>query len=192
LIAKHGIWVGKARTTYYPGTNPPFSAENIDIKKLMKKEAFRVGYKNWRVPFPEVDRYRRGLITDIKDIVPDNTRWLLNTSWTLTFHTFWIAAFPEAEWVLPRRSVIAVTQSMDRHPSMRRRNRSVRKQFIIEHHKRQEQVMRMCPDNHIMVKAKKIANKDTAEIERLFSFLDIPVNWEIVNEWIQPKLMGRG
>ena len=41
LLYYHGMWVGRSRTTMYPGTNSEFGSENIDIKNIMKKRKRR-------------------------------------------------------------------------------------------------------------------------------------------------------
>ena len=38
LLHYHGVWVGRSRTTMYPGSNSNFGSENLDIKEIMKQE----------------------------------------------------------------------------------------------------------------------------------------------------------
>lgn len=189
LLAKHGVWVGRAKTTDYPGTNSDFGSENIDIKNVMKREAMRVHYHNWRVPLPEGD-LPLAIKDDVEAFVPESTRWLVKTSWTLAFYKFWNAAYPEAYWILPCRSEDAVVNSMNRHPSMRRRPDAMKRKFTHALHVRQKEVRDSC-NRTLTVNMNKIASRDKETIEELFDFVEEYLSWDVVNEWIEPKMFAR-
>lgn len=194
LLYQHGVWVGNARETMYPGTNPKgFGSENLDIKALMKSEAERIGYKNWHVPLPDDVRLRSDLKERIDEIAPDDTPWLVKTSWTLVFYRFWHKAYPDARWLFVWRSKKMIMDSMERHPSMRRRPERQRLRFIIALHQRQLETIRMLEheDHFLTVNINKISVRDKIECERLFNYLDIPVNWEKIHAWIDPKQLKR-
>lgn len=81
-----------------------------------------------------------------------------------------------------------IMDSMQRHPSMRRRLPRMRLKFIKALHKRQDDTIRLLSheDNFLTVDVEKISKRDSLECERLFKYLDIPINWETINEWIKP------
>lgn len=192
LLVRHGVWVGRARTTDYPGTNPPMAVENLDIKELMKREATKVGYRNWRVPFPEDALMERAdyFKKEIEKFIPVDTRWMVKTSWLLTFDEFWRAAYPHAYWILPVRSEKMIMDSMNRHPSMRRHPDNMKRKFIRALHARQEKVFNSgC--NCIRGNVNKISRRNRGDIQALFDFLNMKVDWRIVDEWIDPKLLKR-
>jgi hypothetical protein len=189
LLHKHGVWVGNTRTTHFPGTNPDdFGSENLDIKAIMKEEAKRIGYKNWCVPLPDnanIDLKRK---KEIDVLLPEKQRWLVKTSWTLAFYRFWMCAYPKALWVFPKRKLKSIIDSMNRHPSMRRRPINMRTKFIEALHERQKLVASLLPNSqYLFVDAYKISRKYLDETEILFAFLRLPIDWKKVSEWIQPE-----
>lgn len=193
LLYKHGIWVGNTRTTHFPGTNPPdFGSENLDIKELMKSEAKRIGYRNWCVPLPDEVTLSPDLKQKIDDIAPDDMPWLIKTSWTLIFYRFWLMSYPKAKWIFPMRKPEMILDSMNRHPSMKRRPERMKNKFIKALRARQMQVMRFLREyDFTYLNMDKISKQDKAETERLFHFLKINIDWKEVNEWIKPKQFKR-
>jgi len=190
LLYHHGVWVGNARTTNHPGTNPSdFGSENLDIKELMKSEAKRIGYKNWKVPLPDDVELRPDLKDRIDEIVPNDLQWLVKTSWTLIFYRFWRKAYPRARWLIVRRPIPMIMDSMQRHPAMRKRHPDERLAFIKALHNRQLETIRTLEseDDFFTVDVEKIAVRDKLECERLFEYLRIPINWEAINRWIKPS-----
>lgn len=193
LLYHHGIWVGRTRTTHFSGTNPDdFGSENLDIKALMKNEAKRIGYKNWHVPLPDEVTLARDLKQRINQIAPDDMPWLVKTSWTLVFYRFWLTAYPKARWIFPMRKPQMILDSMNRHPSMKRRPERMKVKFIKALKDRQIQVMRFLHEYEFTyLNMDKISKQDKAETERLFHFLHITIDWKKVNAWIQPRQFKR-
>jgi len=189
LFAKHNVWVGRAKTTDYPGTNSDFGSENIDIKNIMKREAMRQHYHNWRVPLPE-GKLDASIKDEIEAFVPESTRWLVKTSWTLTFHEFWNTAYPEAYWVLPCRGEEVVVNSMNRHPSMRKRPDNMKRKFVHALQTRQKYVNSNF-NRTLMVNMYKVSRRDKETIENLFEFVEELLDWDVVNQWIEPKMFSR-
>lgn len=189
LLHKHGVWVGNTRTTHFPGTNPPdFGSENLDIKALMQEESKKIPYRNWCVPLPDEVTLASDLKQKIDTIAPDDTPWLVKTSWTLIFYRFWVSAYPGAKWIFPMRKPEMILDSMNRHPSMRRRPDKMKKKFIKALKARQMKVMGFLHEyDFTYLNMNKISKRDNDEIERLFHFMKIEINWEAVNEWIKPK-----
>lgn len=185
LIAPHGVWVGRARTTWYPGTNPTFPAENTDIKDLMKKKAKELDYQNWHVPLPEQPKnwgHMKGLI-DV--FAPNNQRWLVKTTWTVIWWKFWNEAYPEARWILPYRNLNSILDSVSRHPSMSRRPKNMSRRFIQAIYERQRELSHVVNHSH-EVDVFKVSQRGEKEIGSLFEFIDIPCDWCKVNKWIKP------
>jgi hypothetical protein len=187
LLAKHGIWIGRGRTTNYPGTNPEFVSENQDIKKIFKQAAKAEGYTNWQVPVPYL--YGKALEqNDIEQYVPDGKRWLLKTSWNLIFSRSLIEFYPEALWVLPWRDRELIFDSMNRHPGMARRQDSVKKKFIRDLQSKQKMIA-ATDRNSIFVDISKLAQISSSELVKLFGFVGIRPDWKTIEEWIQPERM---
>lgn len=120
ILHHHGFWVGRAGSTKYPKTNMKLGVENLDIKKVMKKRAKEIEYKNWKTPLP--NRLLSNSFQDEVERILDKNevtdRWLVKTSWTLTFCWDWLLYYPDALWLLPRRPIEDVVRSMKRHPAM--------------------------------------------------------------------------
>jgi len=189
LLYYHDIWIGRTRTTRYPGTNPELGVENLDIKNIMKREGFRVNYHNWAIPFPgSLLQHEHAVKREIETHVPQETRWLVKTSWTLTFFDFWNRAYPNALWIFPTRSPQAILDSMNRHPGMMKRPNHMKKEFIVALHACQREAKRVVKHS-LFVDVKKIAQKDQKEIKTFFDFVNIPINKTKVDEWIQPERM---
>ena len=188
LLQHHGLWIGRARTTMFPGSNSNVAAENIDIKEIMKREAKRLGYRNWRMPLPEQIKYSDKLKKEIESFVPEDTRWLVKTSWVLTFHEFWNQAYPDAIWILTKRTTPMIFDSMNRHTGMRRRPDNMKKKFIIGLKERQAEVQALVK-NSITIDVKKISMKNWEAIENLFNFLDLKMDWDAVDKFIEPNRM---
>ncbi len=193
LLHYHNVWIGRARTTRYPGTNPELGVENIDIKEIMKREGTKLGYKNWSSIFPKQPKHWNGLKEEIESFVPEDRQWLVKTSWTLVLYEFWKQAYPDALWVFPIRNEKAILDSMNRHPGMRRRSDKVMMAFIQVLQKCQLDII-YCKEDHrvkntLLVDVKKVSQKDKGEIERFFNFVNIPINWDAVNKWIEPGRM---
>lgn len=190
LLYYHGIWIGRARTTHYPGSNPELAVENLDIKAIMKREALNNHYRNWRVPIPAGDGISTDVKEEIESFVPEGQRWLVKTSWVLTFHRFWNESYPEALWILPHRREKEILRSMNRHPGMKRRPDNMKRNFVQALQVRQHEVAGLVQYS-LGVDVMKVSRRDRTEIERFFEFVNILIDWEKVNEWIQPGRMSR-
>ena len=191
LIHKHGIWIGNAKSTSYPGSNPDFPAENIDIKTIMKREGKLVDYRNWKVPMPyDAKTDPQILKAEIEAFVPSNMKWLVKTSWTLTFCKTWNEMYPDALWVLPFREEEEIFNSMNRHPSMRKRPDNMKRKYIRALLECQEWVRNNIKNHHV-VNVRKVANRREEDIRNLFDFLNMKLDWNIVKEWINPKIMHK-
>jgi len=189
LLNHQGVWIGQGRTTHYPGTNPEFVSENQEIKNILKSQAQQVGYKNWSTPLP-TECTGSNFKNLLEQIVPEGSSWLIKTSWTLIFSDLFIEAYPEARWVLPKRNLRKVLDSMNRHPGMRRHPNKEKKAFIRALQARQS-IISSQVDKYINIDVEAISKRDSAEIERLFIFLGMTPDWEIINKWIDPKIMCR-
>lgn len=191
LLYLHCVWVGRSRTTQYPGTNSHFGSENIDIKNIMKQKASDCNYVNWSNDFPsfhETTKNYENIKKEIESLVPENTKWLVKTSWTLVFCDLWKKMYPNAKWVFTQRDIKSIQSSMSRHPAMNKRPVKKRKLFIealqyIQKHLSIEV-------NNITIDVYKLSQKDKIELNKLFEFLNIEKDENKTNEWLQPKMMS--
>jgi len=189
LLHQHGVWVGHARTTRYPGSNSNFGSENIDIKGIMKREAKKVGYKNWKIPLPEsATSSPSDVLDELRGIVPPRQRWLVKTSWTLVFYKLWDALFPNALWIMTERPTLSILDSTDRHPGMRKRPKIQRIDFITALKYRQTEV-ETTVQNVFRADVKAISERREKDIKSLFNFVGIREDWQKINEWLKPGMM---
>ena len=190
LIHFHDVWTGRTRTSRYPKTNPGrLGTENQDIKALIKQFAWLGRYRNWNVPLPEQPKNFDGFFkAKVELFVPENTRWLVKTSWVLIYYVLWMQSYPEARWVLPYRDIDSIIDSMNRHPAMRKHPHEEKVNYVTALQERQNEIRPMLKYQHT-VDAKKISQKDEDEIAKLFRFLEIPMQQEIIDKWLNPNWM---
>ena len=195
LLHYHGVWVGRSRTTMYPGTNSDFGSENIDIKNIMKGLAAKADYTNWETPFPNPSvngtMMTREVTKDkIEKFVPQDIPWLVKTSWCLIFWKFWRTAYPNAKWIFPTRDTLKIVDSMNRHPGMRKRKDGVKRQYIAN-------LLRNASDvidskaNYTFVDMEGLADREPAVIGDLFRFLEIKPDYKVIQDWIKPEMLKR-
>lgn len=187
LFGKHGVWIGRGRTTMYPGTNPKFVSENQDIKGVFKQAAKKEGYTNWQVPVGYLD----GIFLEkdkIEQFVPENKVWLIKTSWNLIFSAELRLMYPEAFWILPWRDKKDIVDSMNRHPGMAKRQDSVKGKFVDNLQSIQKEIGCGGVKHSIFVETKNLSQISHSEIIKLFGFVGIMPDWEIINEWIKPEI----
>jgi len=189
LLHKHGVWVGRARTTMYPGTNSDFGSENQDIKNVFQRAAKKADYQNWTTPFPELGSCRF-LKKEVEEFVPKDQRWLVKTSWCLIYWRFWRQAYPKARWLFPTRDTLKIVDSMNRHPGMRRHPDGEKHQYIA-HLLRNAGNVIASGAHYAYVDIERLADRDPETIEALFRFLKMKPDYKIINEWIQPTMLNR-
>jgi len=191
VLHAHGVWVGKGRTTRYPGTNMDFASENTDIKGVMKEMALEMGYENWNVPFPNSAGFDQDEAKERIEIYPpDNTPWLVKTSWTLTFWQFWETNYPDARWLFPIRDIDKIVDSMNRHPGMRKHPDKEKYDYVNALQRNRFEVIITNIKYHCFNIEKFIYNEEDA-IRDVFSFLDITPNWDIINTILKPTMLKR-
>jgi len=192
LLHYHGVWVGRSRTTMYPGSNSNFGSENLDIKEIMKQEGDLIGYKhkNWSADLPIKPQTDTAVLKKaIEAFVPHDQPWLVKTSWTLIFYEFWKEAYPDAYWIFPYREEQSILDSMDRHPGMAKRFDKVKRDYVTALMERQIDV-RLAVRKHFQVDVKKVSQMNLSQITWLFDFLDMKVSKEVIYDWIEPELMS--
>ena len=189
LLHRHGVWVGRSRTTMYPGTNSNFGSENIDIKLIFQSAAVMHNYKNWHTPFPDFGSWP-SLKDQIEKFVPEDTRWLVKTSWNLIFWEFWVNAYPEARWLFPIRPTPKVVDSMNRHPGMKRHPDKQKYSYISHLLQNQTKVADMVMHStHVNIE--QLVDLEQDVVEDLFSFLEIEADPFQLAEWLDPKMLKR-
>lgn len=189
LLYYHGVWVGRSRLTQYPGTNSNFGSENIDIKNCFKKKAAGVSYSNWQAPFPVLGKCKE-LKSQIEAFVPENTRWLVKTSWNLIFNEFWLENYPDAQWVFTTRDSFKIVDSMNRHPGMRNHPDGEKRQYIAHLLRAASWVIDQGA-YFTYVNVEQLADRDSDVIEDLFQFLELTPDYDTINEWIKPEMLKR-
>jgi hypothetical protein len=187
VLNAHGVWVGRSRTTRYPGTNMNFGAENIDIKNIMKREAR--GYSNWDIPLPD-PRLKEETKAEVEELVPDNTPWLVKTSWTLTFWKGWKDWYPNARWLFPVRDIEKIVDSMNRHPGMAKHKDEEKYHFVQALQRRRFEVI-TTDVKYICFGIEKFVDKNKDVVDELFNFLGILPDWDKINEIIDPTMLKR-
>ena len=189
LIHYHGVWVGRSKTTRYPGTNSEFGSENIDIKNIFKTRATTHGYKNWTTPFPEFG-ICENLKEKVESYVPEDTPWLVKTGWCLIFWEFWVHNYPDALWVFPTREPLKIVDSMNRHPSMRNHPDGQKHLYISHLLQKANMVIDEAVD-YTFVDIEGLADRNPEVVGDLFRFLDITPNDDVINDWIKPEMLKR-
>jgi len=191
LLYHHGIWVGQARTTMYPGTNSNFGSENADIKRIMKHQVTKAGYKNWKPPFPDpMIKNLKEVKRQIGSFVPKDVNWLVKTSWCLLYWKFWREAYPGARWVFPIRDPLKIIDSMNRHPGMKSHPDEEKRQYIDHLFSMISEVIYSGAD-YAFVDIEKVADRDSEEIDKLFMFLKMVPDYEVINDWVKPEMLKR-
>ena len=187
ILNAHGVWVGRGRTTQYPGTNMNFASENQDIKKIFKEVAEGRGYKNWNTPFPDFSPYPR-LKDRIEEFVPEDTPWLVKTSWNLIFWKFWVNEYPEARWLFPQRDAGKILDSMERHPGMRRHPYKQRMNYVLDLIQEKLRLIN-CGVSHYYFEINDLIVLDRKVIGEMFDFLKIKPDWDIISEIVEPEML---
>jgi len=189
LLHYHGIWVGRSRTTMYPGTNSEFGSEHIDIKNVFQKAADKIPYKNWETPFPSLGSCKF-LKKEIEAFVPEDTPWLVKTSWSLIYWRFWVEAYPNAKWIFPTRDTIKIVDSMNRHPGMRKHPDGQKHQYIAHLLRNASTVIDQEVD-YTYVDMEGLADRNPRVLADLFRFLELEPDFKVINTWIKPEMLKR-
>lgn len=189
LLHYHGVWVGRSRTTMYPGTNSDFGSENRDIKKILKHYARSLGCGHWEPSFPDFGSdlpFKK----QIEHFVPEDAPWLVKTSLCLMFWEFWVVAYPKARWVFPMRDTLKIIDSMNRHPGMAKHPDKEKRQYIASLLRCYAKIQD-AGAKHIFVDVEGLADRDPDVLSDLFAFLEIKPNDEVIQDWIKPNMLKR-
>ena len=188
LLKMHGVWIGEARVTSYPETNPQVGTENQEIKQLCKDIAQVTGYKNWHVPLPEpVFESGTAFAESVKQRVYTTGPWLVKTAWITIYYQLWHEAFPKAKWLLIQRSAEEIVASVKRHPVMQRHSEVQVRKFVDALHARMGKIQSTPGIKSLIVDPAKIASSDLRRIVEVLRFCDIEPKAEVINNWIHPE-----
>lgn len=191
LLHYHGVWVGRSRTTMYPGTNSEFGSENLDIKAVLKDMAVEDNYKNWETPFPDPMGFDQEQSKKrIESFIPEDTPWLVKSSWCLIYWKFWATAYPNAKWLFPTRDTIKIVDSMNRHPGMKKHPDGQKKQYIA-HLLRNASSVIDYEVNYNYVNIEGLADRDPQVLTDLFRFLELEPDFKVINTWLKPEMLKR-
>jgi hypothetical protein len=187
LLHYHGVWIGNARPTRFPGTNSMLGTENLDVKAVIKEIKKKNGHMGWswmdgRRASQEPDLRER--ILGIMKVSP----WLIKTAGLLIYPELWLEAFPEAQWIFPRRNINSIIASFSRHPSMGRNKARVKRypDIVRELWRRQAQVAESA--DHFWVDTDRIGIGDEKHGRELLEFCGLRFQQEIFNKWIDPSI----
>jgi hypothetical protein len=192
LLVIHGVWVGRARGTYYPETNTALPTENQDVKDFIKSKLLNEGINKWNhFPISKSASFKpEEIVALMARLVPDDTDWLVKTAGLLYHPDVWRVAFPSATWLLPVRSLEDILASMANHPSMRRRVSAIRTEATIaELHRRQRGVYRSV-ERAFLVRPDQIVS-DLDYAAQVVSFCGIIPDKDRIREWIRPDMWRR-
>lgn len=189
ILNAHGVWVGRGRTTRYPETNMNFASENLDIKELLRGVARNRKYINWNVPIPDFHPIPR-IKERIEAFVPEDTPWLVKTSWTLVLWEALAYAFPDARWVFPLRDPSKIIDSMNRHPGMRRHPDEEKNRFVTALLEKTSRVID-AGVRFTYVNVEHLVDGDPETIESLFEFLGMDPDLEKISNIVKPEMLKR-
>lgn len=191
LLKLHGFWVGRSRITNHPESNSLIATENQDIKNLMKIMARSFNYQNWNSDLPkttpkDAEIWGCWLRSEIKKIVPEDTIWLIKTSWTLIFYDIWKTAFPNAKWIIVDRRTTNICNSIKHHPKMRRHINP--KIFIKKLHNIQSRIWEELGVKQVLlVSAEALVFEGVDIAGNLLTFCGSTLNPNIVKAFIKPE-----
>lgn len=172
LLYYHGVWIGEAKVTASPETNPLLGTENIHIKNYLKKLGFNVGSNVFR--------------EDILKFVETDGPWLVKTGQVLLKWQYWRGAFPDAKWILPVRDTDEIIASMKRHPGMRHRSEDDMLRRITRAKELQAAVI-ASGANIFSVNPKDIATGNESIARWLIEECGLEFNQEAWQKWIEPE-----
>lgn len=187
VLHAHGIWVGKGRTTRYPGTNMNFASENTGIKTIFKETAKEMGYENWDAPIPNLIPGSR-LKSQIEDHVEEDTPWLIKASWNLVFWQFLKKAYPKARWLFPVRDIDKIIDSMNRHPGMVKHSDAEKYAYVNALQRKRFEVITTDVKYHCF-NIEKFVSKDVETIDGVFAFLGITPDWNVINNTVKCPML---
>lgn len=122
ILVFHGAWVGK---TIGPSVDNPLGYyENRKFSDIMKAQLKQNNHRAMSTPpIPERLEFDNDWIDQVKHTVRANGNkpWVIKDSKLLLVYPLWASAFRGARWVLTRRPVNDVIESMRRSPVLSRR-----------------------------------------------------------------------
>lgn len=171
LIHFHGVWIGKARVTKSPSTNPLVGTENIRIKEYLKR-------LDPRTPSGE---FREAILSMVETDGP----WLVKTAQVLLKYRNWNNAFPDARWILPIRPENEIVASAMRHPGMAKRGEFEQRRRVQYMQELQGNIAAQCRHT-LYVNPGRIATRDYTAAELLMLFCRLELDREVWDKWIDP------
>lgn len=172
LLYHHGVWIGEAKVTAYPETNSLLGTENSEIKAFLK---------SWRGKDNPAEFRRK-----VRSYVGTEGPWLLKTVLILSSVKDFLAAFPDATWILPYRPFEDIVASQMRHPGMPGK-REVRGRRV-EHGQRKQDEVAEKANRVLRVDAHAMALGDEKVARELVEFCGLEFDPDIWREWIKPEM----
>jgi hypothetical protein len=176
LLHLHGAWIGEAKITKAPETNPPVGTENVYLKQYLKTCA----------PMPHDFKER------LNDIYQgDGEPWVMKTALLLEKQEAFKHNYPDARWLLPKRPLEDIVASKMRHPGMKSRGEQVNKLRTMRHIDLQDRVKRWA-NNFLEVACDELATGNEHVAKELVEFAGLEFRPAIYREWIQPERWNNG
>lgn len=172
LLSLHGVWVGEGEVTQSPETNSLIVTENEQIKRYLRKLG----------PNSIITTFRDNIISMVETDGP----WLVKMGQVLLKWRLFHDAFPEAKWLLPRRSCSAIVSSALKHPGMRG-GWAQRERIVKKFQEKQLDLAHSGATCH-WIDMNRLAHKDEKEAKTFFSFCDVEFDPEIWNNFVDPGM----
>lgn len=174
LLLKHGVWVGEAKVTQAPETNPQVGTENVHIKQYLK------GIRGGTCPGDFHEK--------ILSMVDADGPWLIKTPLLLETWRCFAWGFPDALWLFPVRPMADLVRSAMRHPGMAH-NPDDRRKKAQRHFDLQTEAAPHV--RHKFVSVDRIANLDAAHAREVLDFCGMTLDRATWADWIDPTLWKR-
>ena len=175
LLHLHGAWIGEAKLTKAPETNPAVGTENIYVKKYLK----RCG------PMPHDFKER------MADIAQGNSPWVIKTVLLLEKWELFKHHYPTALWILPTRPLEDIVASKMRHPGMAHRGEELNRSRTERHIALQQKVMDAC-SHWYSLDCDLLMTGDEAYARDFVEFAGFDFSPEIFRKWLQPERWHNG
>lgn len=168
LLHLHGVWIGEAKVTADPTTNPQVGTENVHLKRYLHSFGAE----------PPGD-----FKAQIERLVETDGRWLVKTVGNLTRRKAWLQNFPEAHWLLLKRPLADILASRERR-HVPPREAAVREQLAMQ------ESLAAADCRSLWVEMNDLCaggEAGEAEARKVFDFVGIAFQPEVYRDWVQPE-----
>lgn len=176
LLHLHGVWIGKARATASPETNPPVGTENMQIKRYLRAGRF----SNFR--------------DDLMAMVETDGRWLVKAANVMNAAEHWKLHFPGTWWLCPQRELDDIVRSRMLHPGTSGKGEAGNRSVALNQIRMQDRLIAstdrcLAYPASILCSGGPEGEKVAAEI---FRFVEIDFDPVIYHDWVDPGRWHHG